>query len=143
MRFFPSFLTTPNYNPFLELIHFNRRPNPFAPLPFILFWLPKSQLLPHCASPFPYLHHTQPANPLPLPPSLTTHNPTVTPSISPWISHNLSPNTTSRICWLPYAVYHPALPYATLLAAAVHMERVSRPSSFNGETRGKGTSSYV
>jgi len=108
MRFFPSFLTTPNYNPFLELIHFNRRPNPFAPLPFILFWLPKSQLLPHCASPFPYLHHTQPANPLPLPPSLTTHNPTVTPSISPWISHNLSPNTTSRICWLPYAVYHPA-----------------------------------
>jgi len=52
----------------------------------------------------------------------------VTLRIAPWISENLMLNIkpqTSRICWLPEAVQHPALLCATLLAGAVHLNRVT------------------
>jgi hypothetical protein len=43
------------------------------------------------------------------------------------MSENIMPNIqpqTPRICWLPDAVHHPALLYATFLAAAVQMNRM-------------------
>ena len=43
---------------------------------------------------------------------------------------HLQPNTP-RLCWLPEAVHHPALLYATFLAAAVHMNRMIRNKYLN------------
>src|SRR6266536_5759994 len=51
----------------------------------------------------------------------------VAQNIAPWMTANLVENLLPRmprICWLPEAVHHPALLHATLLAAAVHLNRV-------------------
>ena len=57
---------------------------------------------------------------------LIAHLPIVIQRLAPWLSNyddSLTP-TSPRVSWLPFALSHPPLFYATLLSAAVHLDRV-------------------